>query len=142
MLEYTCLPSYTTLLLGVQWIVHPVLNEVSNFELTNEFARTATKIVSYKTFRTHRRLYYNDDTKRWYRDGQSSQDLDRSVAGSGCYGAEGVDDESPPEDSENDGSHLPYLLSPREESPPLSEPGSVSSSVSSPTTDGKQTTSS
>ena len=62
------------------------------------------------------------------------------MAGPGCYGAEGVDDESPPEDSENDGSHLPYLLSPREESPPLSEPGSVSSSVSSPTTCGKQTT--
>ena len=35
--------TYTTLLLGVQWIVHPVLNEVSNFELTKEFARTATK---------------------------------------------------------------------------------------------------
>ena len=62
------------------------------------------------------------------------------MADSGCYGTEGVDDESPPEDSENDASNLPYFLSPLEESPNLSEPGSVSSSVSSPTTDGKRTT--
>ena len=97
------------------------------------------QIVSYKTFKTHRCLYFNSETKQWFRDSQScSQDQSEVVRSR--VGDEVLSEYPPGEEV------YQYDLSPplpdrpsssRDESPPLSEPGSVSSSGSSPNTDSK-----
>ena len=98
------------------------------------------QIVAYKTFRRHRRLYYNSETKQWFQDSQSaaSEGLRSSVAvGDEVLSASPGEEVyqycvlelSPPPPDRPSSSH--------EESPPLSEPGSMSSSESSRNTDSK-----
>ena len=96
------------------------------------------QVVSYKTFRTHRRFYFNSETKQWLLDSR-----DQSEASTSGVGDE-VLSESPPEEEvyHCDGMELSPPLpdrpsSYREESPPLSEPGAMSSSGSTLNSDSK-----
>ena len=106
------------------------------------------QIVSYQTFKTHRRLYFNNETNQWFRDTQlCNQDQSEAseVVRSGV--GDEVLSESPPGEEvyQYDEMELSPPLPPgpdrpsssREESPPLSEPGSMSSSGSSLNTDSK-----
>ena len=107
------------------------------------------QIVSYKTYRMHRQLYFNIDSSRWFRDIQSStedevvmSEVDRvdenmvsePTPGEGMYPSDEIDLSPPPADD----PHCSSGESASEESPPLSEPGSTLTSGSCLTTDGKQ----
>ena len=104
------------------------------------------QIVSYKTFRTHSRLYYNSETKQWFRDQSCSQGqlAASEVVRIRCRVGDEVLPESPPGEEVHEygvrelSPPVPHRpSSSREESPPLSEPGSMSSSGSSPNSDSK-----
>ena len=101
------------------------------------------QIVSYKTFRKHKRLYFNVEKGRWFRgDAKSSSEseVDRgdeevvyeSNPGDATFESDRIES-SPPHDE-------PQSLEDSEESPPLSEPAYISTSGSCPTTDGQYRT--
>ena len=102
------------------------------------------QIVSYKTFRMHKRLYFNVENKRWFcGDARSStegvtSEVDRVDEESVCESNPGeetvesyrLESSSPPCDE-------PQSLESSDESAPLSEPACMSTSGSCPTTDGQ-----
>ena len=81
------------------------------------FCPHCDRILSYKTFNTHRRLHYDTETDKWVKIGQSSAD-------------KSMDEESPPvspkEQKEDHIEDSPSSISYNED-PPLSEPGSLPS---------------
>lgn len=105
------------------------------------------QIVSYKTFRMHKRLYFNVEKRRWFCgdarsssepvtsevDGVDEESVCESNPGEGTFESDGIESSSPPRDE-------PQSLESSDESCPLSEPACMSTSVSDwscPTTDGQ-----
>ena len=99
------------------------------------------KVLSYKTFNTHKRLHYNNETNTWNQD--RSLDI-----------VDSMEEESPPsspkESEEKEGHSNPDLhmqssasasasVIVHPEDPPLSDPGSLATDSEHHTSDGKLT---